>query len=841
MKRLSSIALVLVLAAPVVLLADEDPNPHSRRQPGAALHYLITTDHVLTPGELDAAGVEVQHVLPGNRYLVRSSDAGALAGARGIRNVELYAAREKMSRAALRAAANTSPFVTVNVLFHDDATYAAASAAVEAAGGTIDTPLAFAVDHPQRLRVRIPPGAIAALARSEAVFGVYGPPMRPVPINDTAATLSHVTPVYSAPYNLDGSGVVLSQFEPDNCTSTPCSSVDATHPEFGGRVTLHNSTQNSSHATHVAGTMIAKGINARAKGMAPNAALNEYDVSDLTQVLTDKGALGGIGVTADNNSWGLVFGWQPPTSASGLWIWNGNFDYFGAYDSFISAPYDKIARDPNVNVLFVHSAGNDGFNGQPDLDTNARHYHTDINGSTVTSEIWCYSKNGSGTDCPSPQCSAGLSKKGTDDNGNVNVPMCESVKHPTYTAYGTMSLMAAEKNVLAIGACDSVGTIAFFGSRGPAADGRVKPDLMALGVDQYSTVPNSGYATMSGTSMSSPVVTGISALVAQQWKQTFNARPSAQQIKTLLIAGARDQVGDPTIDLPGPDYAYGFGLVDAQASVDLIRADAGTGSHILTANVANGQSVEIPLAITTGGKFRAVLAWADPEVLLPPATDTTDPLATKTLVNDLDLKIVDAGGNTTLPYVLDKDHPTVAATRGVNSVDNTEVVEIANATQGSSFKAVITGKSVPVSAPQTYVFVTTTATQSAPAAPCSNDAFEPNDTAATATAIADNQTVTAKLCANDTDNFGFFTNRSGSVSVTVTTKDTAVTVQLTPGSTTTVAANSSATLTGTAGSGAQAWLVKVTPTGSVTGDNSYTIKATFPLAVVGRVPGRRGH
>ena len=81
MKRLSSIALVLVLALPAIVLADEDPHPR-RQQGGAVLHYLITTDHVLTPGELDAAGVEVQHVLPGNRYLVRSGDAGALAAER---------------------------------------------------------------------------------------------------------------------------------------------------------------------------------------------------------------------------------------------------------------------------------------------------------------------------------------------------------------------------------------------------------------------------------------------------------------------------------------------------------------------------------------------------------------------------------------------------------------------------------------------------------------------------------------------------------------------------------------------------------------------------------------
>ena len=847
MNRWLSIALVL-LAVPLVAAADED-RP-GRRGSANALHYLITTDHVLKPGELDAEGVEVQHALPGNRYLVRADDAGALGGAPGVRAVQRYSAREKISRDGLRAAASTRPFVTIRVVFHEDTTFDAAFAAVEAAGGTIETPLTVAYDRPQRLEVRIPPGMIGTLARNEAVFGVYGRPFHMAPMNDKAATLSHVTPLYSAPYDLDGTGIVLSMFEVNDCGSTPCSKVDASHPEFSGRVTVNTSTDNSRHATHVAGTIIAKGINTTAKGMAPNATLQEFNGSSITQLFVDKNALGALNVTADNNSWGFVFGWQSDGSGTTPWVWHDTIDYYGGYDSFISAPYDKIAIDPAVNVLFVHSSGNDGINGQPDLDTNGRHLHTDINGNVVTNEIFCYSKNGSGTDCPAPTCTAGNSTKATDDAGNVGVPHCEIIKHKIYDAYGTMSLMGAPKNVLAVGACDANAGIGFFSSRGPAVDGRVKPDLMAMGVDQYSTIPGGFYASMNGTSMSAPVVTGIAGVVAQQWKRTFNARPSAQQLKTLLIAGARDQVGTAGIDLPGPDYAYGFGLVDAQASVDIIRADTPASTHIRTASIGNGEILEIPLAITTAGKFRAVLGWADPEVLLPPATDTEDPLADKTLVNDLDLKIVDTVGNTTLPYVLDKDHPTAAATRGVNSVDNTEVVEIANAVPGN-YKAVITGKSVPVKSPQTFVFVTTTATQGVPAPPCT-DAFEPNETALTAATLAQGKTISAKACADDTDWYTFLVNRTGTINVTVTSKDTPLNVEIDSPVppfvvTAVVPPNSTASLNGNAGSGTnqfvpvQAWLVKVTPSSTVSGDSSYTLKATFPLPIVGRFPGRRGH
>jgi Subtilase family len=847
MNRNVSIALVLFLAVSTFAATDEDP-PRLRRDP-RALHYLITTDHVVQPGELEAAGAEVQSVLPGNRYLVRAADAASLGDARGVRAVQLYSAREKISRDGLRAAASNRPFITIRVVFHEDTTFDAALAAVEAAGGTIETPLDVASARPQRLEVRIPPGAIARLARSEAVFAVYGRPFRMAPMNDKAASLSEVTPLYSAPYNLDGTGVVLSIFEVNDCGSTPCSKVDATHPEFSGRVTLNTSTDNSRHATHVAGTMIAKGTNAPAKGMAPNASLQAFNASSITAMFGDKTNLGTLNVTADNNSWGFVFGWQSDGSGSVPWVWHDAIDYYGGYDSFISAPYDKIAIDPAVNVLFVHSSGNDGANGHPDLDTNSRHLHTDQNGDVVTAEIFCYSKNGSGADCPTPTCTPGNSTKATDDNNNIGAPHCETVKHKTYDAYGTMSLIAAEKNVLAVGACDEAAGIVFFSSRGPTTDGRVKPDLMAMGFNQYSTIPGGLYASMSGTSMSSPVVTGIAGVVAQQWKQTFNARPSAQQLKTLLIAGARDLVGTTGIDLPGPDYSYGFGLVDAKNSVDIIRADAGASTHIRTAAIGNGETVEIPLTITAAGNFRAVLAWADPEVPLPPSTDEEDPLADKTLVNDLDLKIVSASGNTTLPYVLDKNNPTAAATRGVNSVDNTEVVEIANAAPGS-YKAVITGKSVPVNAPQKYVFVTTTATQGAPAAPCT-DAFEPNDTPATATTLGDGQTLSAKACSGDTDWYSFIVNRSGTITINVTAKDTPLTVQLdSPGPTvvtsTTIPANTTQTLTTTLGSGntfvpLQGWLVRVTPSGDILGDSSYTIKATFPAPVVGRFPGRRGH
>jgi len=77
-----------------------------------------------------------------------------------------------------------------------------------------------------------------------------------------------VTPLYSAPYNLNGSGVVLSIFEPNG-------PPEVSHPDFGGRVTSHfpAGIAVDKHATHTSGTLVAAGIDPRAKGMAPAATL----------------------------------------------------------------------------------------------------------------------------------------------------------------------------------------------------------------------------------------------------------------------------------------------------------------------------------------------------------------------------------------------------------------------------------------------------------------------------------------------------------------------------------------------------------------------------------------
>jgi serine protease AprX len=101
-------------------------------------------------------------------------------------------------------------------------------------------------------------------------------------------------------------------------------------------------------------------------------------------------------------------------------------------------------------------------------------------------------------------------------------------------------------------------TLASFSSRGPTADGRVKPDLVAPGVNIASSAANTSnqYAVGSGTSMAAPFVAGVAALM-------LDAGPA------LTPAGVKTRLTTTAVDwgTSGADAEYGHGRLDAYASI----------------------------------------------------------------------------------------------------------------------------------------------------------------------------------------------------------------------------------------------------------------------------------
>lgn len=818
------LAVLLLLLISLSLFAQESEGLKGNRLAArfeGARHFVLEADHPLRADEkavLAARGIDIQDVVPGGRYLARVARDADVSSDGLIRSMEAWTAERKLQRSAY-AAAKGRAFAPLFIVFHDDASFDQARQAIEAVGGTIATPLAVRFQQPRSLRAMIPASELMRLASSESVRGVFGlSHLRRETHNVTSANLANVTPLHNAPYNLTGEGVTITFFE--------LGPAESTHREFEGRLTTHFSAgaSISDHATHVAGTMAAAGIDPRAKGMAPDAIVHQYHAdSNLDFLDLKETELRRLRSAGDNNSWGYVFGWcrNKGPCPDGNWVWFGDDDLIGGY-FVIDAALDAITREQNV--LMVHSAGNDGQNPGP-VNAPFEHMH-DLEGHDEDA-TFCYSENGSGTDCPA-HCS------GMDSQNN---PKCEITRHPVNAPFTSIGMTASSKNVIAVGATDGSKIIAGYSSRGPTRDGRVKPDVVARGGvgggagAVYSSIPPNSYGPNQGTSMAAPVVTGITALLAQQWRKTFaGADPRPDTVKALLIGTAEDRGN------AGPDYTYGFGFVNAQAAVDTIIADNATGSRIKTGSVPNGQEVSIPLTVSAAQNLRVTLVWSDPEIFF-----LEGEYGFPALVNDLDLRVVDPAGNTSLPFVLNPADPMAVATRGVNTRDNVEVVEIANATSGN-YRIVVRGKNVSVDSPQEFSVVAN-AGLGAIVPPCI-DLYEPNETEAASVLLVNGQPVTGAACsAADVDVFKARVTAPGTVSVSVTAGDTPLRVSLSgagiSGAAVDVPAGATRVVTASVnqpGGGADVF-VRVVANGAIGSDPTYRLAPTFP--VTGLMP-RRG-
>ena len=155
-----------------------------------------------------------------------------------------------------------------------------------------------------------------------------------------------------------------------------------------------------------------------------------------------------------------------------------------------------------------------------------------------------------------------------------------------------LSPRGVAKNVITVGSVDGLGALGDFTGFGPTDDGRIKPDLMTHGVDIRSTeAANDVDATpaldpRSGTSYSSPAGAGIAALMVEQ-ADRLGETLSPAGMKALLIETAIDFTADPfprdlaagevIQNFEGPDFASGWGIIDAQAAADLLRLPGGPG------------------------------------------------------------------------------------------------------------------------------------------------------------------------------------------------------------------------------------------------------------------------
>ncbi|WJK37934.1 S8 family serine peptidase [Solwaraspora sp. WMMA2065] len=144
--------------------------------------------------------------------------------------------------------------------------------------------------------------------------------------------------------------------------------------------------------------------------------------------------------------------------------------------------------------------------------------------------------------------------------GNTG-PFCSSVDDPP----------APYTDVLTVGAVDADREVTDFSSRGPAPDGTVKPDLVAPGADVLSAMPGGGYAALDGTSMATPQVAGVVALLWSAQPELIGDLDGTARILRQTAAEAGTGGGDTCGD---PANLTGAGLVDAYAAVQAARSNA---------------------------------------------------------------------------------------------------------------------------------------------------------------------------------------------------------------------------------------------------------------------------
>jgi hypothetical protein len=639
------------------------PTPKSSRVHAIVQLYEIPNQQ--TRVALSAVGISLGQPLTGRAYLatVKRGIPPSAPSLRKLRWVGPLSIEDKLAPELQRPeqiswARRVTGRVELVVSLFPDADFASATKSAKDLGGTILGEARAA----SVFAVSLPLNRERDLAREDDILFIEPMPSPAKGESDRARIHVHADVGAIPPGHPTGQGVIVGIFDGAHARTS--------HPDFGTRVVQGDvgTYDPQPHPTMTAGMIAGDGSQSLAqgsssanqwRGLAPASQVRSYNYADptanyVTNYLNDvTRAVQTDSVVVMNNSWGDY----------------GCLTYpYGAYDG--RAPFldGVISGSLGRPVPIVFSGGNE--------------------------------------------------RAGYPNSNGVNQTNCITNTAAPYANYTTLNHPKSAKNIIAVGAIDSFNNaMSAFSSWGPTLDGRIKPDVVASGLNNgtlsngVSQITNAFgmpvgsaneqdyripyyqlnnpyvYGWFSETSCAASIVSGGIALMLDDWRRKFPTAgaPLPSTLRALLVHNAFD-LNDPTTTWykPGPDYASGYGLVQINETLQsLERGDAYQGL------VFNQATTTCPVTVPAGTThFKVTLAWDD-----PPAIVNANPA----LIDDLDLVVTDPSGTRQYPWTLDPANPTAPAVRTKEDhVNNLEQVQVDTPLAGA-WTVVVRGTNVPQS------------------------------------------------------------------------------------------------------------------------------------------------
>jgi subtilisin family serine protease len=539
--------------------------------------------------------------------------------------------------------------VTLQTFAPEDAALIASR--IRASGGTVEE--VSATERHGSLRATLALGMIRPLTMLSEVHWIEERVSQKL-LNDQAAISSHLNTRNAwNTWGLTGKGQVIGHAD----TGLDTGVLETMHPDFQGRIKAMlargragDPSDPDGHGTHTAGSIFGSGAasGGQIKGMAWQAELVHQSV------MTANGSLGGI--PSDLN---LLFQ-QAYDYGTRIHSDSWGSDTYGAYD--IDCAYaDEFAwnHPDHLTVFAAGNAGSDTFpsDGVVDLGSCGSPANAKNSVSVGATESDRPSGTGGAT-----SYTWGQAWPGDYSTAPISSDLISTSATPSPYRQG----MAA------------------FSSRGPTQDGRIKPDVVAPGTDVASTRSSVGdpyanwglyppfpdrYCFNGGSSMSTPLIAGTAALLRQYAIERAGiTNPSSALIKAMLVGGARSltpgQYGTgSTREIPAesPNPIEGWGQVNVS---DTVHPENRMIRLFDRLSPATGQTNLLNVTVLqSGSPLDIALTWIDYPATLG---------AAKTLVNNLDLLVIDPDGLPHLP-----NNQTAADT--LNTV---ETIRIASAKAG---------------------------------------------------------------------------------------------------------------------------------------------------------------